>query len=95
MKTATLDVGGMLSILDYLGVEKQLGKVSGVRRATASIASNSVTVEYDETVTSVEALKDKINACGFRCIGEILPKHVCPPTPATPTTAACTPSRRH
>jgi Cu2+-exporting ATPase len=79
MKTATLDVGGMLSMLDYQGVEKQLGRIAGVRRATASIASNSATVEYDETITSLAALKDKINECGFHCTGEIVPKHVCEP----------------
>ena len=55
MKTVTLDVGGMLSMLDYQAVEKQLGRIPGVRRAAASIASNSATVEYDETVTSVAA----------------------------------------
>lgn len=53
MKTATLDVGGMLSMLDYQGVEKQLGRIAGVRRASASVASNSATVEYDETVERV------------------------------------------
>ena len=79
MKTATLDVGGMLSLLDYQAVEKQLGSIPGVQRATASVASNSVTVEYDETVTSVAALKAKINECGFHCTGQIMPKHVCEP----------------
>jgi Cu2+-exporting ATPase len=77
MKTATLDVGGMLSVLDYHCVEKQLRKMPGVQRVTASIASNSMTLEFDETVTSVAALRDKINACGFHCTGEIMPKHVC------------------
>src|SRR5215813_9284834 len=81
MKTATLDVGGMLSLLDYQAVEKQLGRTPGVQRATASVASNSVTVEYDETVTSVAALKAKINECGFHCTGQVMPKHVCEPRP--------------
>ena len=84
MKTATLDVGGMLSMLDYQAVEKQLSRIPGVQRATASIASNSATVEYDETVTSVAALKDKINECGFHCSGQIMPKHVCEPHPGMP-----------
>jgi len=79
MKTATLDVGGMLSLLDYQAVENQLGSIPGVQRATASVASNSVTVEYDETVTSVAALKAKINECGFHCTGQMMPKHVCEP----------------
>jgi Cu2+-exporting ATPase len=81
MKTATLDVGGMLSMLDYQAVEKQLGRIPGVLRVTASIASSSATVEYDETVTSVAALKDRINDCGFHCTGQIVPKHVCEPHP--------------
>jgi Cu2+-exporting ATPase len=82
MKTATLDVGGMLSMADYQAVEKQLGRIPGVQRATASIASNSATVEYDETVTSVAVLKDEINVCGFHCTGQIMPKHLCEPHPS-------------
>jgi Cu2+-exporting ATPase len=74
----------MLSMLDYQAVEKQLGRIPGVRRTTASIASNSATVEYDDTVTSVAALKGKINECGFHCTGQIIPKHVCEPHPALP-----------
>ena len=81
MRTATFDVGGMLSMLDYQGVEKQIGRMAGVRRVTASIASGSATVEYDEAVTSTEALKDKINECGFHCAGEVLPAHICEPHP--------------
>src|SRR5262249_49129044 len=38
MRTATFDVGGMLSMLDYQGVEKQIGRMAGVRRVTAKIA---------------------------------------------------------
>ena len=87
MKTATLDAGGMLSMLDYQAVEKQLGRMPGVQRATASIASNSATVEYDETITSVAALKDKINECGFHCTGQIMPKHVCELRPGMPAAA--------
>src|SRR5262249_14570772 len=82
MKTAPLDVGGMLSLLDYQAVEKQLSWIPGVQRATASVASNSVTVEYDETVTSVAALKAKINEYGFHCTGQTMPKHICEPRPA-------------
>jgi Cu2+-exporting ATPase len=77
MKTATFDVGGMLSMLDYQAVEKQLGRMPGVRHVTASIASNSATVEYDETMTGVEAIQEKINACGFHCTGMAMPKHIC------------------
>jgi P-type Cu2+ transporter len=71
-----LDVGGMLSKLDYRGVEKQVGKMPGVRHATVNIASGTATVEYDGTVTSVARLRDKINECGFHCTGQIMPKHL-------------------
>src|SRR5262245_43257509 len=84
MRTATFDVGRMLSMLDYQGVEKQIGRMSGVRQVMASIASNSATVEYDESVTSAAALKDKINECGFHCTGEVVPEHIC----VTPPEAA-------
>jgi Cu2+-exporting ATPase len=77
MKTATLDVRGMLSKLDFRGVEKQLGNMLGVQRVMANIATRSATVEYDEAVTSPARLKDKINECGFLCTGQIMPKHVC------------------
>ena len=84
MKTATLDVGSMLSTLDYQCIEKQLGRLSGVQRASASIASSSVSVEYDETIINVARLKDRINECGFDCSGEIMPRHICEPHPAHP-----------
>lgn len=77
MKTTTLDVGGMLSALDYQAVEARLRRLPGVARATASVASNSVTVEFDETVTGIGALKREIEACGFHCTGEVVPKHIC------------------
>jgi Cu2+-exporting ATPase len=79
MKTATVDVGGMVSMLDYQAIEKQLGRLPGVHRVAASVASNSVTAAYDETVINVSALKDKINECGFHCTGRVMPKHVCEP----------------
>jgi Cu2+-exporting ATPase len=79
MKTATIDVGGMLSVLDYRAVERRLGHLPGVQRVAASVASNSVTVTYNETVTDIAALRDKIIECGFHCTGEIVPKHVCEP----------------
>src|SRR5262245_21934935 len=77
MKTATLDVEGMLSTLDYQGVEKQLARMPGVEQVSASVASNSATIQYDETVTSAASLKAKIDECGFHSGGQILPRHIC------------------
>ena len=67
----------MLSVLDFLGVEKQLKRLPGVHAATVNIATNTAVVEYDETITDVEALRAKIIDCGFYCCGELLPEHLC------------------
>ena len=77
MKKVVLDVGGMLSVLDFLGVEKRLKRVPGVHAATVNIACNTAVVHYDETITDVEALRAKIIDCGFYCCGEVLPNHLC------------------
>lgn len=76
MSRVTLEVDGLFEELDHLGVEKQLEKVKGVREATSNPASGSVTVDFDETVTSIEKLRRKVNSCGFRCRGSVTPQHV-------------------
>jgi len=79
MKTATIDVGGLLSPLCAQGVEKQLCKMPGVKRADVNFVSGSVTVEHDESVTTLDRIKRCIRDCGYRCSGEMLPEHVCTP----------------
>jgi P-type Cu2+ transporter len=79
LSTVTLEIGGLFEELDHLGVEKQLKGEDGVRRATANPASGSVTVDYDETLTTVDRLRQKLESCGFRCGGEVMPRHVCKP----------------
>ena len=96
MRTVTLDVGGMLSMLDYQGVEKQLSRLPGVTRVSASTASSTATVDYDETVTNVTAIKDKITECGFHCTGQIMPNHICEPhTNHNHTGSSPTPGPQH
>jgi copper chaperone CopZ len=77
MKKAILEVGGMLSVLDFLGVEKRLKRTAGVQTASVNVATNTAVVEYDEKVTNVDALRAKIIDCGFYCCGEVLPEHLC------------------
>lgn len=77
MKRVVLEVGDMLSVLDFAAVEKQLRRMPGVQGATVNIASNTAVVDYDENTTNVEALRGKILECGFECCGEVLPRHVC------------------
>jgi copper chaperone CopZ len=81
VQTTILEVGGMLSVLDPQGVEKQLKRMPGVHAASVNIATNTAVIEYDETITNVEALRAKITECGFHCRGEMLPHHTCAVTP--------------
>ncbi|WP_447954006.1 heavy metal translocating P-type ATPase [Sphingopyxis chilensis] len=85
MQTVTLEVRGLFQCLDHLGVEKQLTKRPGVLRAEANPASESVTVVFDETLTTAAELRGVIADCGFHCGGHVVPRHVCvPDATATP-----------
>jgi Cu2+-exporting ATPase len=83
MNTTILEVGGMLSVLDPRGVESQLKRMPGVQSVSVNIATNDAAIEYDETVTTVDALRAKISQCGFHCRGEVLPQHICKKPPVT------------
>ncbi|MEZ5318106.1 MAG: heavy metal translocating P-type ATPase [Vicinamibacterales bacterium] len=75
----TVDVGGLLSPLSIRGIEKRLANLPGVERAEVNFASGSATVAFDESRTSLDAIKDAVRACGYHCTGEQLPRHVCEP----------------
>ena len=79
MATITLDVGGLFSVLDASGIEKQLRRLTGVRGVSVNPVSGSTTVVYDPGKTSVDAIQAAIIACGFHCAveGEGLSRHVC------------------
>ena len=77
MKTSIIEVGGMLSALSALGVEKQLMKMQGIEKAEVNYVGGSATVVYDETVIGLKAINLRVQECGYHCIGELLPMHVC------------------
>lgn len=77
MKTSTLEVGGLLSALSAQGVEKQLLRLPGVKKAEVNYVAGSATVTYDEVKVDLEAIKARIHECGYHCSGEQLPRHVC------------------
>lgn len=79
MRTVTMDVGGMITPLSDLEVEKQLRRLPGVQRVDVDYVTASATVEYDERVIGVDTIKARIRDCGYHCAGERLPKHVCIP----------------
>lgn len=79
MKTSTVEVSGLTSVLGDLGVEKQLLRLPGVTHAHVDYVTQSATVVYDETVTDLQTIKDRVRDCGFHCGGELLPQHLCEP----------------
>ncbi len=77
MTTSTLDVGGLFSVLDAHGIERQLQRIAGVGRVSVNPASGSATVVYDPGKTNLAEIQAAIKECGFHCAGEALPKHIC------------------
>jgi P-type Cu2+ transporter len=79
MRTVTIEVGGLLSALSALGVQKQLARLPGVEKAQVNYVAGSATVTFDEAVTELSTIKAKVHECGYHCTGEVLPRHVCVP----------------
>jgi len=79
MKTATVEVRGLIAMLDFLAVQKRLRAVPGVRSVEMNAGSATATVVYEETQTDMDSIRRSIEACGFHCRGESVPRHVCIP----------------
>ncbi len=88
MKTSIIEVGGLLSALSARGVEKQITKLPGVKKAAVNYVAGSATVVYDETLVDLKTIKTRVHECGYHCAGEQLPGHLC--LPEDPPAAAAT-----
>jgi len=88
MRTAIVDIGGLVSVLSARGVEKQLAKLAGVKKADVNYVAGSATVLFDETQTDLAAIKARVHECGYHCAGEQVPRHVCVPEDPPDATAA-------
>ena len=65
MKTSTLHVHDMLSVLSVDDVEKRIGDVPGVESVTVDFAAGHATVRYDETRLSNADIKSGVRQRGF------------------------------
>jgi Cu2+-exporting ATPase len=79
VKKTTLEVAGLIAMLDFLGVEKRLKAMPGVVDVAMNPGADTATVTYDETGTDPSTLAEAIKACGFHCRGEVVARHVCEP----------------
>ena len=79
MQKITVEIRDLIVALDPLIIEKQLRRMQGVLDVELNAASTSATVTFDEARTDVTAIRQEIEACGFHCRGEVLPRHICVP----------------
>ena len=91
MRTAIVEVGGLLSALSALGVQKQLARLPGVTQVEVNYVAGSATVTFDENVIDLKAVKAHVHECGYHCAGEVLPKHICTPSDPPASTVAISP----
>jgi Cu2+-exporting ATPase len=76
---AVLHVGGLHYASEKAVVERTLGAQPGVFEVDANPVAQTATVEYDPAATSVAALQQWVEECGYHCAGRSTPGHVCDP----------------
>jgi Cu2+-exporting ATPase len=77
--TAVLHVGDLHYASEKAVVERVLANRPGVASVEANPVAQTATVEYDPATTSVEALQQWVEECGYHCAGRSTPGHVCDP----------------
>ena len=77
--TAVLHVGGLNWASEKVVVERVLGRRPGVRLVVANPVSQTATVTFDTAQTSVAELRRWVEECGYHCVGQSVPEHVCDP----------------
>jgi Cu2+-exporting ATPase len=76
-RRAVLEVGGLHWATSSPVVEKALLRRPGVLEVDANAASQTATVSYDASVTSVAELSRWVEECGYHCAGRSVPDHIC------------------
>ena len=69
MKTSTINVRDMLSVLSVLGVEQRIGEVPGVESVTVNYAAGNATVRYDETRLDIADIRSAVRRSGYESAG--------------------------
>lgn len=65
MKKEHFSVTGMSCAACQAAIERTVGKIDGVSSAVVNLLANSLTVEYDESKTSPQAICERISAIGY------------------------------
>ena len=67
-KTVTIPIGGMTCAACANRIEKALGKVEGISKASVNFATEKATVEYDPQITRLSAIKQVIEKTGYKAL---------------------------
>ena len=73
------EVSGLQFATEKAVVESVLGRVPGVGGVEANPLAQTATVTYDPSVTSLAALRSRVEDCGYHCSGQSVPGHLCIP----------------
>jgi Cu2+-exporting ATPase len=77
--SVVLHVGGLHYASQKAVVERVLARRPGVVAVEANPVAQTATVEFDSDATTVEALRQWVEECGFHCAGRSVPGHICDP----------------
>jgi Cu2+-exporting ATPase len=77
VRTVVLDARGQGYADEARIVERGLRARPGVLRVSANPVAQTVLVEYDAAVISMDDLREVVRGCGYRCSGECVPRHLC------------------
>ncbi len=77
--TAVLEVSGVQWATSKNLAEAVLSRRPGVLSVDANPVAQTATVTYDPDRTDLAQLKGWVRDCGFHCVGQSVPQHVCDP----------------
>ncbi|WP_084965955.1 heavy metal translocating P-type ATPase [Thermoactinospora rubra] len=77
--TAILDVGGLQWASEQNLVHAVLSRRPGVLDVEVNPVAQTATVVFDPRATSVAELRRWVQECGYHCVGQSVPSHICDP----------------
>ena len=77
--TAVLEVSGVRWASQKATAEAVLSRRPGVQSVDVHPVSQTATLAYDPTLTTVAELSAWIRECGYHCSGQSVPDHLCNP----------------
>ena len=74
-----LDLRGLHWASQQAGASSVLGRRPGVVEVAVNAVSQSATIVFDPSLTSVAELRAWVQECGYHCAGLLVPNHLCDP----------------